>query len=113
MKLGFGLPVGGAWATPDALAAVAQAAERLRYHPLWGFPRLPFPPAPRGGDAGRPAGGPPVRRRPHAADPPGRQRAARAVLLAGRARQAARDARRALRRPARRRARRRLVPRRV
>ena len=47
MKLGFGLPVGGAWATPDTLARVAQAAERLGYHSLWAFQRLLYPVAPR------------------------------------------------------------------
>ncbi|MBI2158219.1 MAG: LLM class F420-dependent oxidoreductase [Candidatus Rokubacteria bacterium] len=47
MKLGFGLPVGGAWATPDGLARVARAAERLGYHSLWTFQRLLYPVAPK------------------------------------------------------------------
>jgi len=47
VRLGFGLPVGGAWATPDAIARVAQAAEELGYHSVWTFQRLLYPVAPK------------------------------------------------------------------
>ena len=40
MKLGFALPVAGAWATPDNQVLVAQRAEALGYHSLWVFQRL-------------------------------------------------------------------------
>ena len=40
MKLGFGLPIAGAWATPDNLVRVARQAEALCYHSLWVFQRL-------------------------------------------------------------------------
>ena len=40
MKLGFGLPLAGAWATPENLARVARHAEALGYHSLWVFQRL-------------------------------------------------------------------------
>ncbi|HXH82525.1 MAG TPA: TIGR03619 family F420-dependent LLM class oxidoreductase, partial [Candidatus Tectomicrobia bacterium] len=40
IDLGFGLPVAGAWATPDALVAVALRAEALGYRSLWVFQRL-------------------------------------------------------------------------
>jgi probable F420-dependent oxidoreductase len=40
MFVGFGLPVSGAWATPDRIADVAARAERLGYHSLWTFQRL-------------------------------------------------------------------------
>lgn len=43
MHLGFGLPVSGAWATPQNLVTVAQRAEELGYHSLWGFQRLLHP----------------------------------------------------------------------
>ena len=54
MKLGFSLPVAGAWATPDNQIRIAQAAEQLGYHSLWVFQRLlyalepknEYPPAP-------------------------------------------------------------------
>ncbi|MBI4638861.1 MAG: LLM class F420-dependent oxidoreductase [Candidatus Rokubacteria bacterium] len=47
MKLGFGLPVAGAWATPDALERLARRAEALGYHSLWVFQRLLYPLRPR------------------------------------------------------------------
>jgi probable F420-dependent oxidoreductase len=47
IRLGFGLPVAGAWATPDALVTVAQRAEGLGYDSLWVFQRLFYPVAPR------------------------------------------------------------------
>ena len=47
IELGFGLPVAGAWATPDALVTVAQRAEALGYRALWTFQRLFYPVAPR------------------------------------------------------------------
>lgn len=49
MKIGFGLPVSGSWATPQQVAHVAQRAEELGYHSLWSFQRLLSPP---GGDWG-------------------------------------------------------------
>ena len=47
MELGFGLPTAGAWATPDALAKVAQRAEALGYRGLWTFQRLLYALEPR------------------------------------------------------------------
>jgi probable F420-dependent oxidoreductase len=47
MDLGFGLPVAGAWATPEALVAVARRAEALGYRAAWTFQRLFYPTAPR------------------------------------------------------------------
>jgi probable F420-dependent oxidoreductase len=40
MHLGFGLPMAGAWATPENQLRVAGAAEDLGYHSLWVFQRL-------------------------------------------------------------------------
>ena len=40
MNLGFGLPMAGAWATPENQLRVARAAEDLGYHSLWVFQRL-------------------------------------------------------------------------
>jgi len=40
MKLGFGLPMAGEWATPENQLRVARAAEDLGYHSLWVFHRL-------------------------------------------------------------------------
>jgi probable F420-dependent oxidoreductase len=40
MKIGFGLPVSGSWATPELLGEVAAEAERLGYDSLWAFQRL-------------------------------------------------------------------------
>jgi probable F420-dependent oxidoreductase len=40
MNLGFGLPMAGAWATPQNQLRVARAAEDLGYHSLWVFQRL-------------------------------------------------------------------------
>jgi len=47
MELGFGLPIAGAWATPDALVKVAQRAEALGYRGLWTFQRLLYALEPR------------------------------------------------------------------
>ncbi len=47
MKLGFSLPVAGAWATPANQVRVAQEAERLGYHSLWVLQRLLYPVAPQ------------------------------------------------------------------
>ncbi len=47
MRLGVGLPIGGAWATPENVVAVARAAEALGYHSLWTFQRLLYAIAPR------------------------------------------------------------------
>jgi len=44
MKLGFGIPVSGSWATPHNIVEISQAAERLGYESLWGFQRTLFPP---------------------------------------------------------------------
>jgi probable F420-dependent oxidoreductase len=44
MKIGFGAPVSGSWATPDNLAFVARRADELGYHSLWTFQRLLAPP---------------------------------------------------------------------
>jgi probable F420-dependent oxidoreductase len=43
MKIGFGAPVSGSWATPDNLAFVARRAEELGYHSLWTYQRLLSP----------------------------------------------------------------------
>ncbi|TCP49925.1 putative F420-dependent oxidoreductase [Tamaricihabitans halophyticus] len=40
MRLGFGLPVCGSWATPDIQTRVARTAEQLGYHSLWTIQRL-------------------------------------------------------------------------
>jgi probable F420-dependent oxidoreductase len=43
MKIGFGAPVAGAWATPGYLAAFAERAEDAGYASLWTFQRLLVP----------------------------------------------------------------------
>ena len=43
MKIGFGAPVSGAWATPENLAAFASRAEQAGYESLWAFQRLLVP----------------------------------------------------------------------
>ena len=43
MKLGFGLPLSGAWATPETMRYVATRAEELGYDSLWTFQRLLHP----------------------------------------------------------------------
>ncbi|MFG2036860.1 LLM class flavin-dependent oxidoreductase [Dactylosporangium sp. NPDC048998] len=40
MRIGFGLPVSGTWATPGPLGRIAAEAERLGYDSLWAFQRL-------------------------------------------------------------------------
>src|SRR5256714_8498338 len=40
MRIGFGLPVSGAWASPDNVGRFAVRAEELGYHSLWTFQRL-------------------------------------------------------------------------
>jgi probable F420-dependent oxidoreductase len=40
MQIGFGLPVSGAWASPDNIARFAARAEELGYASLWTFQRL-------------------------------------------------------------------------
>jgi probable F420-dependent oxidoreductase len=47
MRLGFGLPVAGGWATPENMVAVAREAESLGYHSLWTIQRVLYPTAPR------------------------------------------------------------------
>jgi probable F420-dependent oxidoreductase len=56
MKLGFGLPAAGAWATPENLARVARHAEALGYRSLWVFQRLLYPLAPKDEYYGAPGG---------------------------------------------------------
>ena len=43
MKIGFGAPVSGVWATPDNLASFAASAEAAGYASLWTFQRLMVP----------------------------------------------------------------------
>jgi len=40
VRIGFGLPVSGAWATPENVGRFAGRAEELGYHSLWTFQRL-------------------------------------------------------------------------
>ena len=46
MKIGFGAPVAGAWATPANLATIATRAEEWGYDSLWTFHRLLVPASP-------------------------------------------------------------------
>jgi probable F420-dependent oxidoreductase len=43
MRIGFGLPVSGAWATPQHIARFAARAEQAGYASLWTFQRLLVP----------------------------------------------------------------------
>src|SRR5258708_10858266 len=43
MKIGFGAPVSGAWATPENLARFGARAEQAGYASLWTFQRLLVP----------------------------------------------------------------------
>jgi probable F420-dependent oxidoreductase len=43
MKIGFGAPVAGAWASPENLGYFAGRGEELGYHSLWAFHRLLVP----------------------------------------------------------------------
>jgi probable F420-dependent oxidoreductase len=43
MKIGFGAPIAGAWATPEYLAPLAGQAEEAGYASLWSFQRLLVP----------------------------------------------------------------------
>jgi probable F420-dependent oxidoreductase len=43
MRIGFGLPVSGAWATPENITAFATRAEQAGYASLWTFQRLTVP----------------------------------------------------------------------
>jgi probable F420-dependent oxidoreductase len=56
MKIGFGLPTGGTWATPEAIDAVARRAESLGYSSLWTFQRLLYALSPRNEYYGAPGG---------------------------------------------------------
>jgi probable F420-dependent oxidoreductase len=47
MKLGVGLPIAGAWATPDTVVTVARRAEALGYDSVWVFQRLLYALSPR------------------------------------------------------------------
>src|SRR5256714_5572478 len=40
VQIGFGLPVSGAWATPENVGRFAARAEELGYHSLWTFQRV-------------------------------------------------------------------------
>lgn len=56
MELGFGLPVCGAWATPDNALTVARRAEELGYASLWTIQRLIYAHEPRTEYYGAPGG---------------------------------------------------------
>ena len=43
MKIGFGVPVTGPWATPANMLVIARRAEELGYDSLWTFQRLLYP----------------------------------------------------------------------
>jgi len=43
LRMGFGLPVSGSWATPANLAEIATRAEELGYDSVWTFQRLLHP----------------------------------------------------------------------
>ena len=43
MRVGFGLPVSGAWATPQNISRFATRAEQAGYASLWTFQRLLVP----------------------------------------------------------------------
>ena len=43
MRIGFGLPVAGAWSSAESVRLVAKRAEELGYHSLWTFQRLLHP----------------------------------------------------------------------
>ncbi|MFL6164467.1 MAG: LLM class flavin-dependent oxidoreductase [Jatrophihabitantaceae bacterium] len=43
LRIGFGLPVSGSWATPANLIEIARRAEELRYDSVWTFQRLLHP----------------------------------------------------------------------
>jgi probable F420-dependent oxidoreductase len=43
MRIGFGAPVAGAWATPGHLTSFARQAEEAGYQSLWSFQRLLVP----------------------------------------------------------------------
>src|SRR5256886_14314211 len=43
MRIGFGTPVSGAWATPASLASVTAQAEAAGYASVWTFQRLIVP----------------------------------------------------------------------
>jgi probable F420-dependent oxidoreductase len=48
MRIGFGLPVSGSWATADNQLEVARRADELGFATLWSFQRLLFPSEPSG-----------------------------------------------------------------
>jgi probable F420-dependent oxidoreductase len=56
VRLGFGLPLAGGWATPENMVAIAREAESLGYHSLWTVQRVLYPSAPRNEYAGAPGG---------------------------------------------------------
>jgi probable F420-dependent oxidoreductase len=43
MKIGFGVPVSGSWATPTTIRDVGRRAEQLGYASLWSFQRTLYP----------------------------------------------------------------------
>ena len=49
MKIGFGIPLSGSWATPDIQRRLVGRAEELGYHSAWTFQRLVIPAVPEDG----------------------------------------------------------------
>jgi probable F420-dependent oxidoreductase len=47
MKIGFGAPVSGSWATPENQVEISQRAEALGYESLWTFSRILYPDWPK------------------------------------------------------------------
>jgi len=43
MKMGFGIPVSGSWATPRNIVEICRAAEQAGYESLWGYQRTLYP----------------------------------------------------------------------
>ncbi|HZD72269.1 MAG TPA: TIGR03619 family F420-dependent LLM class oxidoreductase [Actinomycetes bacterium] len=46
MRIGFGVPISGAWATPGNQVRLVRRAEELGYHSVWTFQRLLVPEPP-------------------------------------------------------------------
>lgn len=49
MKIGFGIPVSGSWASPEIQVRLVRRAEELGYDSVWTFQRLVIPAAPEDG----------------------------------------------------------------
>ncbi|MEV4098161.1 TIGR03619 family F420-dependent LLM class oxidoreductase [Streptosporangium saharense] len=43
MRIGFAVPLSGAWASPANMVRIARRAEELGYHEVWTFQRLLYP----------------------------------------------------------------------